>query len=156
MFEISINDMTEKDIDTVYKYLHSHYVNKYFKDTQEQYILHSNEYKLMISSSKYQLYVAKDINDNFISIVIYEIVENKANVKIFLNKVFREKHLAEYILNKSIEIFKNRKKEIKILEAYILEENINSQKLFLSQDFSYSSKIIYKNIEYLLYEKKLI
>lgn len=155
MDEFIVNEMKEEDIDIVYNYLHANYINKYFQDTKKQYELHKKKYKFMLNSPKYELHIVKDNSVNFIGIIIYEITNNEANIKIFINKKFREKKLSKKILNESINRLFSKRNNITSLYAYILDENINSKKLFLSLGFYYYKKRKYKNIDYLLYKKEI-
>jgi len=85
----------------------------------------------------------------------YEILRDIAKVNIYLNKDFRNKGYSQEILSESINKFLNDNKNIKYLQAYILEENIASKKIFKNLGFIYNDekKICNDGLEYLVYRK---
>ena len=88
----------------------------------------------------------------------YEILINTAKVNIYLNKDYRNKKYSQEILSESINKFLSDNKNIKSLQAYILEENIASKKLFENLGFIYDNKkeICNDGLEYLIYKKDTI
>ena len=66
--------------------------------------------------------------------------------------------MLEDILSESINKFLSDNKNIKSLQAYILEENIASKKLFENLGFIYDNKkeICNDGLEYLIYKKDMI
>ena len=78
-----------------------------------------------------------------------------AKVNIYLSKDYRNKKYSQDILSESINKFLSDNKNIKYLQAYILEENIASKKLFENLGFKYDEKkeICNDGLEYLVYRK---
>lgn len=145
--------MEEKDIETIYENIHLEYVKKYFNNQDEQKEIHRKWYKYIISSRRYLIHLVEEEN-NFVAMVSYEIYKKSTRVGIFLNKNYRAKKYSKKILNRSLNEFKNKNRDIKYVLAYVLEENIKSQKLFLSSNFSYIKNKLYDGVEYRLYRKK--
>ena len=75
-----------------------------------------------------------------------------------MNKDYRNKKYSQEILSESISKFLSENKNIKFLQAYILEENIASKKLFENLGFIYNDKkeIYNDGLEYLIYKKDTI
>ena len=153
-----MRNMREDDIEIIYKNLHLDFVNKYFKNKRQQqkiYKNHNEWYKAHISSFDYSIYVFEDEENNFVAMTSYEILRDIAKVNIYLNKDFRNKGYSQEILSESINKFLNDNKNIKYLQAYILEENIASKKIFKNLGFIYNDekKICNDGLEYLVYRK---
>ena len=87
----------------------------------------------------------------------YEILRDIAKVNIYLNKDFRNKRYSQEILSESINKFLSDNKNIKYLQAYILEENIASKRIFGNLGFIYNNekKISNDGLEYLVFIKEL-
>ena len=155
-----IRNMKEDDIEIIYKNLHLDFVNKYFKNNKEKKKIHDNHnewYKTHISSFDYSIYIFEDEENNFVAMTSYEILTDTAKVNIYLNKDYRNKRYSQEILSESISKFLSENKNIKYLQAYILEENIASKKIFESLDFVYNKKEISRDeLEYLIYKKDMI
>lgn len=152
--------MRENDIEIIYKNLHLDFVNKYFKNKKQQKKVHKNHnewYKAHISSFDYSIYVFEDEENNFVAMTSYEILRDIAKVNIYLNKDFRNKGYSQEILFESINKFLSNNKNIKYLQAYILEENIASKKIFENLGFMYDDKkeICNDRLEYLIFIKQL-
>lgn len=155
MSELKIRNMEKKDIEIIYKHIHHGYVSKYFKDEETQRVYHNEKYEMLLSVKNNIFHIFEDNSGNFIAFVSYKIDRTTSEIAIFLNKEFREKKLSKLILEKSINKFKNENKNITYLEAYILEENIASKKLFSSFNFKSIGKSKKEEIDYLIYRKKL-
>ena len=160
MSKFKIRNMREDDIEIIYKNLHLDFVNKYFKNKKQQQKIHKNHnewYKTHISSFDYSIYVFEDEENNFVAMTSYEILRDIAKVNIYLNKDFRNKGYSQEILSESINKFLNDNKNIKYLQAYILEENIASKKIFENLGFIYDDKkeICNDRLEYLIFIKQL-
>ncbi|MFZ7973103.1 GNAT family N-acetyltransferase [Fusobacterium watanabei] len=160
MSKFKIRNMREDDIEIIYKNLHFDFVNKYFKNRKQQQKIHKNHnewYKTHISSFDYSIYVFEDEENNFVAMTSYEILRDIAKVNIYLNKDFRNKGYSQEILSESINKFLNDNKNIKYLQAYILEENIASKKIFENLGFIYDDKkeICNDRLEYLIFIKQL-
>ena len=152
--------MREDDIEIIYKNLHLDFVNKYFKNKKQQQKIHKNHnewYKIHISSFDYLIYVFEDEENNFVAMTSYEILRDIAKVNIYLSKNYRNKRYSQEILSESINKFLNDNKEIKYLQAYILEENIASKRIFENLGFIYNNekKISNDGLEYLIFIKEL-
>ena len=152
--------MREEDIEIIYKNLHLDFVNKYFKNKKQQqkiYKNHNEWYKTHISSFDYSIYIFEDEENNFVAMTSYEILTDTAKVNIYLNKDYRNKKYSQEILSESINKFLSENKNIKFLQAYILEENIASKKLFENLGFIYDDKkeIYNDGLEYLIFIKQL-
>ena len=159
--KFKIRNMREDDIEIIYKNLHLDFVNKYFKNKKQQQKIHKNHnewYKTHISSFDYSIYIFEDEENNFVAMTSYEILRDIAKVNIYLSKDFRNKKYSQEILSESINKFLSGNKNIKYLQAYILEENIASKKLFENLGFIYDNKkeICNDGLEYLIYKKDTI
>ena len=161
MSRFKIRNMREEDIEIIYKNLHLDFVNKYFKNKKQQQKIHKNHnewYKTHISSFDYSIYIFEDEENNFVAMTSYEILTDTAKVNIYLNKDYRNKKYSQEILFESINKFLSENKNIKFLQAYILEENITSKKLFENLGFIYDDKkeIYNDGLEYLVLKKDTI
>ena len=158
--KFKIRNMREDDIEIIYNNLHFDFVNKYFKNRKQQQKIHKNHnewYKTHISSFDYSIYIFEDEENNFVALTSYEILANVAKVNIYLNKDYRNKKYSQEILSESINKFLIDYKNIKYLQAYILEENIASKKIFENLGFMYDDKkeICNDGLEYLIFIKQL-
>ena len=156
--KFKIRNMKEDDIEIIYKNLHLDFVNKYFKNRKQQQKIHKNHnewYKTHISSFDYSIYIFEDEENNFVALTSYEILANVAKVNIYLNKDYRNKKYSQEILSESINKFLIDYKNIKYLQAYILEENIASKKIFENLGFIYNNEkeICNDGLEYLVYKR---
>ena len=156
--KFKIRNMREDDIEIIYKNLHFDFVNKYFKNRKQQQKIHKNHnewYKTHISSFDYSIYIFEDEENNFVALTSYEILANIAKVNIYLNKDYRNKKYSQEILSESINKFLIDYKNIKYLQAYILEENIASKKIFENLGFIYNNEkeICNDGLEYLVYKR---
>ena len=156
--KFKIRNMKEDDIEIIYKNLHFDFVNKYFKNRKQQQKIHKNHnewYKTHISSFDYSIYIFEDEENNFVTLTSYEILANVAKVNIYLNKDYRNKKYSQEILSESINKFLIDYKNIKYLQAYILEENIASKKIFENLGFIYNNEkeICNDGLEYLVYKR---
>ena len=149
--EIKFRNMEEKDIDIIYKHIHQSYVNKYFKNEREQRELHSKQYVSILCSKEYIFHIFENSSDNFIAMVRHKLKDKTSEIAIYMNKEFRAKRFSKQILEKSIQELRRERKEVSIIKAYILEENIVSQKLFLSLNFSYEGIKTYDTLDYLAF-----
>lgn len=81
------------------------------------------------------LLICEDNQNNKIGCIFFDISESNALISINLNPTQRGKGFAKSCLNRSIEFFSKEFIEIKNLIAEIKEENIASQKIFMSVGF---------------------
>ena len=151
LIKFRMRNMRENDIDVVYENLHSNFVKKYFrgkKKQQEIYENHNEWYRAHISSLDYAIYIFEDDENNFVAMTSYEIFDNED----FRNKKYSQKILAE-----SLNKFLSENLKIKWIKAYILEENIASQKIFSSLNFKYKDEkeICSDGLEYQIYKLDL-
>ena len=161
MSRFKIRNMREDDIEIIYKNLHLDFVNKYFKNKKQQQKIHKNHnewYKTHISSFDYSIYIFEDDKNNFVAMTSYEILIDTTKVNIYLSKDYRNKKYSQEILLESINKFLSENKKIKYLQAYILEENIASKKIFENIGFKYDEKkeICNDGLEYLVLKKDMI
>lgn len=161
MSKFKIRNMREDDIEIIYKNLHLNFVNKYFKNKKQQQKIHKNHnewYKTHISSFDYSIYIFEDEENNFVAMTSYEILIDTVKVNIYLSKDYRNKKYSQEILLESINKFLSENKNIKYLQAYILEENIASKKIFENIGFKYDEKkeICNDGLEYLVLKKDTI
>ena len=161
MSRFKIRNMREDDIEIIYKNLHLDFVNKYFKNKKQQQKIHKNHnewYKTHISSFDYSIYIFEDDKNNFVAMTSYEILIDTAKVNIYLSKDYRNKKYSQEILLESINKFLSENKNIKYLQAYILEENIASKKILENIGFKYDEKkeICNDGLEYLVLKKDTI
>ena len=128
------------------------------KQQQKIHKNHNKWYKIHISSFDYSIYIFEDQENNFVAMTSYEILTDTAKVNIYLNKDYRNKRYSQEVLSESINKFLSDNKNIKYLQAYILEENIASKKLFENLGFIYNNekKIYNDGLEYLIYKKDTI
>ena len=128
------------------------------KQQQKIHKNHNKWYKTHISSFDYSIYIFEDEENNFVAMTSYEILTDTAKVNIYLNKEYRNKKYSQEILSESINKFLSENKNIKFLQAYILEENIASKKLFENLGFIYDDKkeIYNDGLEYLVLKKDTI
>ena len=157
--KFKIRNMREEDIEIIYKNLHLDFVNKYFKNKKQQQKIHKNHnewYKTHISSFDYSIYIFEDQENNFVAMTSYEILIDTVKVNIYLNKDYRNKKYSQEILSESINKFLSDNKNIKNLQAYILEENIASKKIFENSGFVYNNEkeICNDGLEYLIFIKQ--
>lgn len=155
MSEFILRNMEEKDIDTIYKHIHESFVNKYFKNEKVQKEFHRKKYETLIHSQSYLFHFFESSSDFFIALVSYNLKGNYATVRIFLNKDFRGKNYSKKILGQSIKKLKETRKKILRVEAYILDENTISKKLFLELGFGCLGKKVKDDLEYLIFSKSL-
>ena len=156
--KFKLRNMREDDIEIIYKNLHLDFVNKYFKNKKQQQKIHKNHsewYKTHISSFDYSIYIFEDEENNFVAMTSYEVLKDTAKINIYLNKDFRNKGYSQDILSESINKFLSDNRNIKYLQAYILEENIASKKIFENLGFVYNNEkeICNDGLEYMIYRK---
>ena len=160
LVKFRMRNMRENDIDVVYENLHSNFVKKFFrgkKKQQEIYENHNEWYRAHISSLDYAIYIFEDNENNFVAMTSYEIFDNEARIKIYLNENFRNKKYSQKILAESLNKFLSENLKVKWIKAYILEENIASQKIFSSLNFKYENEkeICSDGFEYQIYKLDL-
>lgn len=154
--KLLISKMSTDDIATIFKEIHLKHVLKYEAEKLDSiFEKHRLWYEFVLKSQNYIFYIAKDEQENFISIVRLELEENHAYLSIFLKKEFRERGLSCVILNHVIEMLKKERKDIKYLLAYVLPENTISKKLFKKMHFEECGIENYEGLAHHLFEKKI-
>lgn len=101
---------------------------------------HVKWYSVALHNPRIVLYIAEDNSLGLASLGMcrFNIAEaqDKAEVSINLNPVFRGKGLAQHILHESIKSFSLEKQSIGLLEAIIKSDNHPSMKIFLAEGFT--------------------
>lgn len=153
---ISLRKTVEEDIDEIYKYIHSDYVKKYFQGEEEiQLEAHKKWYRFLINSSTHVLYTVSDEKNKFLGCVNFELEGEYAIINIYLVKNIREHGYSPKLIKISIEELLSERKEISMIFAYILEENIVSIKVFEKNGFLFDTVEEYKGTEHKLFIKYL-
>ncbi len=158
--EVILRNLKIEDIVTIYQHIHSEYMEKYYSNNlEEQQGIYEKWYKYMIVSPGYRPYFfdleKDDKSKDFLAFINYELKNNRAIVNIYINKKYRGLDYGKLLLKMSMDKLKKDTKKIKFIVAYILEENLISQKTFLGAGFNF--KKIEKNnkIRYKLYRRYL-
>jgi len=153
---IFLRGTVEEDIESIYKNIHAHYIEKYYPGQEkEQWENHKRWYKFLIKSPAYALYTVTNDENEFLGYVKFELDEEFAVINIFLAEKMRGKKISSDIIRLSIEEFIFDKSEISVIFAYILEENIASIKAFKKVGFVFDSLEEYKGLEHMLFIKTL-
>lgn len=146
---ICLRKAEEKDIPQLYRYLHQKYVEKYRDSSiEKEKIKYFNWYKKMISSPKFLLLIIEDEKGVFLGHIKYDFKEARSEIMVFIVEGARNKGIGKKAVEKS---FQYLNKKNKVIVAKILDENIDSLKLFKSLGFNYYKK--YKDFN--LYAKEL-
>jgi len=147
---------TKDDIIGIYNLLHREFVKKYSPNSEEsEWEKHKKWYEFWIKSPYYLIYVVKDLNEKVIGQIRYEIDGEISIINIYLDRENRGKGLGKIFVERSIKDLKSEKKDVKLIIAYILEENYISKKMFFNFGFLFSEKKNYNGIEHLIYTKKI-
>lgn len=155
---IVIRNAKIDDIKAIYMNLNYNYVKKYYKNNEKkQGKMHEKWYKKVINSSNYEIFIIEDDSKNFLGCIKFKINKNMetAEISLYLVQKFRGKKYAPTFINISIEELKFKHSNLKIIIAYILEENEKSKNCFLKANFVNNGKIINEGIEYCLYTKQI-
>lgn len=151
-----ISKATEDDIVGIYNLLHREFVKKYSPNSEKEELeKHKKWYEFWLKSPYYIIYVIKDLKGKVIGQIRYEIDGEISIISIYLDKENRGKGLGKIFVERSIKELKSEKTEVKLIVAYILEENDISKKMFLNFGFLFSEKKNYNGIEHLIYTKKI-
>ena len=144
------------DIIGIYNLLHRDFIKKYSKNSEKfEWERHKKWYEFWLKSPYYLIYVLKDLKGKIIGQIRYELDGELAIINIYLAKENRKKGIAKIFVKESIEELSFEKNHLKLVVAYVLEENKRSQNLFLNLDFLFDGKKIVDGIEYLVYIKKI-
>lgn len=154
LIELILRKIEVRDIEEIYKNIHLKYVQKYFPlEEEKQWEEHKKWYTFIINSPTFLFYTIENLKKEFLGTVKFELEENGAIISIYLVEKIRGKHFSDRILKLSIEELRFEKPEIDRIIAYILEENLISQKVFLNNGFKYIKKKKYNGVKHLMYEK---
>lgn len=96
---------------------------------------HSIWYSNSLDMDSRTVLICEDFHNKKIAMIRFDISKNSAFVSINLNPSMRGKGFAKLCLIKSIEFFSNEHMEINYLIAKIKDDNIASQKVFVSIGF---------------------
>ena len=91
------------------------------------------------------IFLAVTIEDNVAGQVRFDLDGDSATVSISINKEFRELGLGKNFLQKAMDYLKVNSPQIRIVKAYIKENNQKSLKLFERMDFKYNKNSFIKN-----------
>ncbi len=151
-----VEEAKKNDILGIYNLVHRDFIAKNFTKSQELELeKHKRWYEFWIESPYYLIYVLKDINRKIIGQIRYEIDGEIAIISIYIEKEKRGKGLGKYFLEETMMGLAADKKEVKLIVAYILEENQNSLNMFSSFGFLGGEKAGFNGIEHLIYTKKI-
>ncbi len=96
-----------------------------------------------------------NIDEVFAGQVRFDFNGDSATISISIKKPFRGLGLGNLLLEKSIHYLKIKFPYIKIIKAYIKENNKKSLKLFENMGFKHSQKVVIKNNDALEYLYKI-
>lgn len=151
-----INKAKKDDIVGIYNLLHREFVKKYSPNSEkEEFEKHKKWYEFWLKSPYHIIYVMKNLSGEVVGQIRYEIDGEISIISIYLDRVNRGKGLGKTFVERSIEELKIEKKDVKLIVAYILEENDISKKMFCNFNFLFSEKKNYNGIEHLIYTKKI-
>ena len=151
-----ISEATKDDIVGIYNLLHREFVKKYSPNSEKSELeKHKKWYEFWLESPYYLIYVVKDLKGKVVGQIRYEIDGEISIISIYLDKANRGKGLGGIFVEKSIEKLKSEKKDVKLILAYILEENDISKNMFLNFGFVFSEKKNCNGIEHLIFTKKI-
>ena len=133
---ICLRRAEKADIERLYICLNKKYVEK----SKNNYLEEENRYKewyaKMIESDKYLLLIIENENGEFIGHIKYENSEDEVEVLIFILEKYRKNGIGKKALKESFMYIDKNKKVV----AKILDENIDSLKLFEMNGFIYEKK----------------
>jgi RimJ/RimL family protein N-acetyltransferase len=152
-----ISKAKKYDIIGIYNLLHKNFIIKYSPNSEKlEFERHERWYQFWLKSPYYLIYVVKNLEEKIIGQIRYEIDEEMSIISVYLDKENRGKGLSKIFIERSIEDLKIEKNNIKLIVAYILEENDISKKIFANSGFVFKGKKIYNGIDHLVYMKKII
>lgn len=150
-----IREMATEDIPEIYRKLHLKYVEKYCKDEAVQrWNEYETWYNFILNSPYFKMYIIRNKNDEFISIIKFEIIGSGAIINIYIDQNMRNKGLASMSIKKGIERLLEERK-IKWIDAYILKENDISKHIFEKLGFEYKKNANYNGVRHKVYRRVL-
>jgi len=151
-----ISKATKNDIIGIYNLVHREYVKKYSPNSEKLELeKHKKCYEFWLKSPYYIIYIVKDKKGTVIGQIRYEIDGEISIINVYLSKKNRGKGLGKIFIERSIKNLKVERNGIKVILAYILEENDISKKIFLNFGFLFSENKNYNGIDHLIYIKKI-
>ncbi len=151
-----ISKAEKDDIVGIYNLLHRKFVKKYSPNSEKsEWEKHKKWYGFWLESPYYLIYVIKNLKGKIVGQIRYEIDGEISMISIYLDKENRGKGLGGAFIERSIKELKFEKSGIKLILAYILEENDISKNMFLNFGFLFSEKKNCNGIEHLIYTKKI-
>ncbi len=150
--KISLRPLEHSDIDNIFELSNEDDVRKYsFEPEKIRFEDHRIWFKNKIEDSE-NLFLVINIDELFAGQVRFDFDGESATISISIKESFRGLGLGNLLLEKSIHYLKIKFPYIKIIKAYIKENNKKSLNLFENMGFKYSQKVVIKNndaIEYL-------
>lgn len=151
---IILRKANQEDISKFYKYLHRDFIKKYSTlDEKEEWKNHRRTYKFLINSPNYLLYIIEDEQGRFLGQLKFELEGEIAIVSIYLVNEVRGQGYARNILLNGLEELIHESDEVRIVLAYILEENESSIKVFESIGFVYENDKEHGGLDHKLYTR---
>lgn len=151
-----IRKANEEDIPKIYDLLHRTYVEKNYLNTQEeQWEKHKNWYKFLINSNSYEIFLLLTEKNEVIGQIKVELDGEVGTLNIFLKKEYRKQGLGTFFLEEGVAALKRGNKEIKLLQGYILEENLPSKNLFEKSGFIFNDEKERNTITYKEYIREI-
>mgnify|MGYP003423403044 FL=1 len=133
---IYLRKAKEIDIEKLYISLNKKYVEKNKKNVSKLENRYKEWYKNLIESNKFILLIIENENNDFIGHIKYEMKSEEVEVLIFILEKYRNNGIGKKALEESFMYIDKNKKIV----AKILEENIDSLKLFENNGFVYEKR----------------
>jgi UDP-2,4-diacetamido-2,4,6-trideoxy-beta-L-altropyranose hydrolase len=153
--KISLRPLEYGDIDNIFELSNEDEVRKYsFEQDKIRFEDHRIWFKNKIEDSE-NLFLIINIDEVFAGQVRFDFNGDSATISISIKKPFRGLGLGNLLLEKSIHYLKIKFPYIKIIKAYIKENNKKSLKLFENMGFKHSQKVVIKNNDALEYLYKI-
>lgn len=152
---IQLREAELKDIYNVYNLSNEEEVRQNsFNSDKIKFENHEKWFKDKIKDPNNIFLIVESWN-NFAGQVRFELEGNEATISISIDKKFRELGLGRNIIENSIEYLKLNVSQIKIVKAYIKEDNKKSLRLFEKMNFKNKENFLMKNQNALQYIYKI-
>lgn len=136
--DLYLRKVKRDDIEEVFKLSNEDYVRKYSINKYKiEWDNHLAWFNNILKSKQNVFYVVANSKGEFLGQIRYKIKDCSAVVSISLCKLIMGKGLSSILLNHSIKLFKEEKKDVKRIIAFISTENIASNKLFIKSGFKF-------------------
>lgn len=153
--KLSLRPLEYGDIDNVFELSNEDEVRKYsFEQDKIRFEDHKLWFNNKIEDSE-DLFLVINVDEVFAGQVRFDFDGESATISISIKSPFRGFGLGNIFLQKSIQYLKIKFPYIKIIKAYIKENNKKSLKLFENMGFEYSQKVVIKNNDALEYLYKI-